>query len=220
MMAAPTGILFDFDYTLADSSDAVVECVRVAFEKMKLTAVPADVVRRTIGLCLPETFRVLSGQDGIDQVEEFRSHFRARSNEIMVDWTRFLPDVPETIGELARRGLRLGIVSTKYRFRIRETLGRDGLLDLFEVIVGGDDVSKYKPDPDGLLIAARQLSLNVEQLVYVGDSLTDAEAARRADMPFVGVTTGCTTRDEFEEYQPQTVLERLMDLPDHLACRR
>ena len=218
-MAVPTGILFDFDYTLADSSDAVVECVRVAFEKMKLPAVPADQVRRTIGLSLPETFRVLSGLDGTDQVEEFRSHFRARSNEIMVDWTRFLPDMPETIRELVRRGFRLGIVSTKYRFRIRETLGRDGLLDLFEVIVGGDDVSNYKPDPDGLLIAARQLSLNVGQLVYAGDSLTDAETAKRAGMPFVGVTTGCTTRDEFAEYQPQTVLERLMDLLDYLACR-
>lgn len=219
-MAVPTGILFDFDYTLADSSDAVVECVRVAFEKMKLPAVPADLVRRTIGLSLPETFRVLSGLDGTDQVEEFRSHFRARSNEIMVEWTRFLPDMPETIDELVRRGFRLGIVSTKYRFRIRETLGRDGLLDLFEVIVGGDDVSHYKPDPDGLLIAARQLSLDIEQLVYVGDSLADAEAAKRAGMPFVGVTTGWATRDEFAEYQPQTVLERLMDLPDYLSCRR
>ena len=219
-MAAPTGILFDFDYTLADSSDAVVECVRVAFEKLKLPAMPAEVVRRTIGLSLPETFRVLSGQDGTDQVEEFRSHFRARSNEIMVDWTLFLPDVPETISELALRGHRLGIVSTKYRFRIRETLERDGLLDLFEVIVGGDDVSKWKPDPDGLQIASRKLSLDVEQLVYVGDSLTDADAARRAGMPFVAVTTGYTTRDEFAEYQPQKVLERLKDLPDYLACLR
>ena len=219
-MAAPTGILFDFDYTLADSSDAVVECVRVAFEKLKLPAIPDDVVRRTIGLSLPETFRVLSGQDGTDQVEEFRSHFRARSNEIMVDWTLFLPDVPETISELGLRGYRLGIVSTKYRFRIRETLGRDGMLDLFEVIVGGDDVSNWKPDPDGLLIAARQLSLDVEQLVYVGDSLIDAEAARRAGMPFVGVTMGFATRDDFAEYKPRTVLERLKDLPDYLTCLR
>jgi len=218
-MATPVGILFDFDYTLADSSDAVVDCVRVAFEKMKLPAVDHEAVRRTIGLSLPETFRTLSGQSEEDQVLEFRAHFRERSNQIMVDWTRFLPGVPETITELAELGLKLGIVSTKYRFRIQETLGRDGLLDVFEIIVGGDDVENLKPDPSGLLLAARGLSQPVEDLVYVGDSVTDAEAAQRAAMPFVGVMTGWATHDDFAVYEPRTILNDLSALPDCLLSR-
>ena len=215
-MATPAGILFDFDYTLADSSDAVVDCVRVAFENMKLPAVDHEEVRRTIGLSLPETFRVLSGQREEEQVLEFRSHFRERSNQIMVDWTRFLPGVPETIAKLSELDLRLGIVSTKYRFRIQDTLRRDGLLDAFDIIVGGDNVEHLKPDPSGLLLAARDLSQPVDKLVYVGDSVTDADAAQRADMPFVGVMTGWATSDDFATYEPKAILDDLSSLPGRL----
>ena len=215
-MAAARGILFDFDYTLADSSRAIVECVRVAFENMRLPLLPADAIRRTIGLSLPETFRVLSGEDGEENVLEFRAHFRERSNEIMVDWTEFLPGTASVLEELSRRPLKLGIVSTKYRFRIEETLRRDGLLEFFETIVGGDDVADYKPDPSGLLMAARQLALDPDDLIYVGDSVTDAEAARRAGMPFAAVLTGPTARDEFVSYSPFMLMDELGELPRNL----
>ncbi len=217
-MAGPEGILFDFDYTLADSSRAVVECVNVAFDNMGLPRSEADAIRRTIGLSLPETFRVLCGRDGDARVEEFRSHFRERSNEIMVDWTEFLPGTAAVLEELAGRSLKLGIVSTKYRFRIEATLRRDGLLRLFETIVGGDDVPEFKPDPSGLMMAASQLGLGLDDLIYVGDSVTDAEAARRAGMRFVAVLTGPTRSAEFDSHSPVAVLKNLDEIP-HILDR-
>jgi phosphoglycolate phosphatase len=212
-MAGLQGILFDFDYTLADSSRAVIECVRVAFGNMALPQPSADAIRRTIGLSLPETFRVLSSQDGDARVDEFRSHFRSRSNEIMVDWTEFLPGTAGVVEELAQRPLKLGIVSTKYRFRIEATLLRDGLASYFETIVGGDDVMEYKPDPSGLVMAASRLGLRPDELLYVGDSVTDAEAARRAEMPFAAVLTGPTRGEEFDSYSPLARMKRLGELP-------
>jgi phosphoglycolate phosphatase len=215
-MVRPQGILFDFDYTLADSSRAVVECVNVAFDNMGIARPPAEAIRRTIGLSLPETFRVLSGADGDVQVEEFRSHFRKRSNEIMVDWTEFLPGIAAALETLAKRRLKLGIVSTKYRFRIEATLRRDGLRKFFETIVGGDDVPEYKPDPSGLIMAASQLDLALDELLYVGDSVTDAEAAQRAGMSFAAVLTGPTRGEEFDSHFPVAVLKRLDELPGNL----
>jgi phosphoglycolate phosphatase len=215
-MVGPRGILFDFDYTLADSSRAVVECVRVAFDSMRIPQPPADAIRRTIGLSLPETFRVLSGQDGDTRVEEFRSYFRARSNEIMVDWTEFLPGTARVLEELGRRPLKLGIVSTKYRFRIEATLCRDGLESFFETIVGGDDVAECKPNPSGLVMAAASLGLGVDELIYVGDSVTDAEAARRAQMPFAAALTGPTREEEFDSYSPLARMKTLEELPRNL----
>lgn len=217
-MAGPRGILFDFDYTLADSSRAVIECVRVAFDGMGIAQPPADDIRRTIGLSLPDTFRVLSGEDDRARVDEFRSHFRARSNEIMVDWTEFLPGTAGVLQELARRPLKLGIVSTKYRFRIEATLRRDGLESFFETIVGGDDVAEFKPDPSGLLMAAARLGLGPEELIYVGDSVTDAESARRAKMPFAAVLTGPTRCEEFDSYNPLALMKKLDELPGSLDC--
>jgi phosphoglycolate phosphatase len=131
----------------------------------------------------------------------------------MVDWTEFLPGTAGVLADLSQRPLKLGIVSTKYRSRIETTLRRDNLLEFFETIVGGEDVPDYKPDPSGLLMAAESLEIHLDELIYVGDSLTDAEAARRAGMRFVAVLSGPSTSSEFAAYTPLALMKALDELP-------
>ena len=69
----------------------------------------------------------------------------------MVDATRVYPGVPGVLQALQACQLRLGILSTKFRYRIEAVLQREGLRDAFELIVGGEDVTQLKPDPEGLL---------------------------------------------------------------------
>ena len=211
-------VLFDFDYTLADSSAAVVECMNVAFEAMGLAKAPEEAICRTIGLSLPEALVSLAGEAHRHRSQEFRSHFRRRSDQIMVDWTRLYPAVPHVLASLRDCGLRLGIVSTKNRHRIEAVLGRERLLERFDVIVGGEDVAEYKPDPEGLLLALDRLGSSPQQTAYVGDSTTDAETARRARVPFVAVLSGTTQRDEFAAYQPRHVLETVVEVPPLFHC--
>ncbi len=217
LRASTETVVFDFDYTLADSSRAVVECVTVAFNAMGLTVPAEDEIRRTIGLSLPETLGRLAAEPHRHRAEEFRAFFRARSDEVMVQWTVMLPGVPDAVRELKRRGYRLGIVSTKFRMRIEATLEREGLRDLFDTIVGGEDVREFKPHPEGLLMAAERLEAKPEEMVYVGDSVTDAETAKRAGVPFIALLTGMTPREELEVYEPRAVLADVGGLAEHLG---
>ena len=57
-------VLFDFDFTLGDSADAIVHCSRAAFADMGLEPAEPAAIRRTIGLTLQESFRVLTGEPG------------------------------------------------------------------------------------------------------------------------------------------------------------
>ena len=95
-----------------------------------------------------------------------------------------------------------------------------GLLvrEAFDVIVGGEDVSRHKPDPEGLLAAIGRLGGSPSNTLYVGDSVTDAEAARRAGVPFVAVLNGVTPREAFEDYPVEGVLENLRELVEHLEA--
>jgi len=113
---------------------------------------------------------------------------------------------------LRRRGLALGVVSTKYRRRIETILQRDGLDGLFDVIIGGEDVATLKPDPEGLLLAAERLRTPVSETLFVGDSIVDAEAARRAGMPFAAVLSGVTPREEFSSRDVEWILDSIADL--------
>jgi phosphoglycolate phosphatase len=207
-------ILFDFDYTLADSSQGVIDCIGFALRELGLPPVSDDATCRTIGLSLHDTLVALTGPQPETVRVAFARLFVEQAERVMADKTVLFPGVRGTVARLGERGLMLGIVSTKYRRRIETILGRERLLDPVAVIVGGEDVSRHKPDPESLQLALARLGVRSEEALYVGDSVTDAEAARRAEMPFVAVLSGTTPREAFEGYDVRAVIEHLGDLAD------
>jgi phosphoglycolate phosphatase len=121
------------------------------------------------------------------------------------------------LAKLRAAELRTAVVSTKFRYRIEGTLARDALLHEFDVIVGGEDVTNHKPDPEGLLLAIAELALPKPLVVYVGDHPVDAEAAQRADIRFIAVLSGPSAREEFAAHPVEHMLGSLRQLPDALA---
>jgi phosphoglycolate phosphatase len=126
------------------------------------------------------------------------------------------PSVSATIRRLKERQIALGIVSTKYRYRIESVLKREDLLACFDAIIGGEDVSRHKPDPEGLCLALDRLVSSRGDTLYVGDSIVDAETARRAGVRFVAVLSGVTSREAYREYDTWRVLEHIGELPEVL----
>jgi len=212
-------VIFDFDYTLADSSDGVIDCVNYALSHLGLPVAADDAIRRTIGLSLPHTLVALAGERHAGLGEEFMRLFIKRADVILHDSIVMYDFVASTVDALRSSGIRLGIVSSKYRRRIESVLLRDGLDGRFQVIIGGEDVEDLKPDPTGLLRAVSALDTPKERCLYVGDSVTDAETARRAGVPFVAVLSGVTEREAFAEYAPLAVLESAGELSGMLGIR-
>jgi phosphoglycolate phosphatase len=205
--------LFDFDYTLADSSEGCVECVNFAFQEMGLATHSGEIVCRTIGLSLKETFVTLAGDHDASRRDEFTRLFVQRADQVMVDLTMMYESTHTIIPALRESGLRLGIVSTKYRRRIEQVLERENLREFFDVVIGGEDVEEHKPHPAGLLEALRRLECSPQSVVYVGDSLVDAEVAKRAAVQFVAVLSGVTPADHFDGYERIGTLKDLSELP-------
>jgi phosphoglycolate phosphatase len=212
-------IIFDFDYTLADSSRGAIACINFALGELGLPAVSAEAAKRTIGLSLPDTFLELVGPQHAAQPNEFARLFVKRADSIMSDLTVLFESVPEMIGKLKAQGFSLGIVSTKFRYRIESVLEREGLLNAFATIVGGEDVAKHKPDPTGLLTAIKRLGSVPASTLYVGDSVTDAQTAERAGVPFVAVLSGVTLREAFEDYATCEIVGSLSDLLEWEGCQ-
>jgi phosphoglycolate phosphatase len=201
-------VVFDFDYTLADSSQGVIACIRYALEELGLPPVSDRAACETIGLSLPDTYHRLTGERARD--DDFARLFVERAEEVMTAGTVLFETVPACLHALRARGITLGIVSTKYRRRIETVLRRDGMLAPFAVIVGGEDVARHKPDPESLLKAID--TLGAVRALYVGDSVTDALTAQRAGVPFVAVLSGTTPARAFDGYRPLRVLADLSKL--------
>jgi phosphoglycolate phosphatase len=210
-------IVFDFDYTLADSSQGVIECVNFALAGMGFPPASTEQICRTIGLHLSTTYQVLTGESHPERKEAFIRLFAQRADQVMADRTVLFTAVVPTLIRLREKGIKLGIVSTKFHHRIASILAREGIETFFEIIVGGEDVQVHKPDPTGLHLAVEYLGCLPSEVVYVGDSVTDAETAKRGGMAFIAVLSGVTTSDEFQGYAPSAIIGSLSELPVALA---
>ena len=216
-------ILFDFDYTLADSSTGVIASTNFALEALGLPAAAPDVIRQTIGLTLADAFAHIVGTSV--PAEQFAAASKAfdrlfiqQADAVMADHTVLLPRVAEAVHALQRRGLALGIVSSKFRYRVEHVLEREELRSEFDVIVGREDVIISKPDPEGLLTAMSTLGSVPADTCYVGDSVTDAKTAQRVKTPFIAVLSGVTAQTAFADYACRAVLASVAELPDAIAC--
>lgn len=212
-------LIFDFDLTLADSREAAFDCINFALAELGHAPVSFEETARTIGLSLPETYLSLVGREFAPWSNDFPRYFKIRANEVMTTKTRLFADTVATVQTLKARGYALGIVSTKFRYRIAEILERDNLLSPFNVIIGGEDVTHHKPHPESLLLAMEKLNVTPATTLYLGDSLTDAQTAHRAAVPFAAVLSGVTRREEFDDYAPAMILNTIGDLLNYTGKR-
>lgn len=192
-------IIFDFDYTLGDSTNGIALSINYALEQLRCPAKSIDEIRKTIGLSLKETYFKLTTSNNMQEAEQFARLFKEKADRVMVDNTRLYEGVKEVLGSLKEKGFKLAIVTTKYHYRIEQILSKFGASDLIDLIVGAEDVKVEKPSPEGLLWAIEQLQVNAEEVLYVGDSIVDAMTAQNANVKFAATLTGTTTRDEFRK---------------------
>ena len=214
--------LFDFDYTLADSSRGITLCFRHVLERNGYAGVTDEAIRRTIGKTLEESFSILTGVTDPDRLAAFKAEYRREADVYMTPNTRLFPETLRVLRTLKERGAKIGIISTKYRFRIHDTMDQHLPADFLDIVVGGEDVSRAKPDPEGLLYAIRQLGVKKKRVLYIGDSTVDAETAQAAGVDFAGVTHGVTTADELAAYPHRRIMDSLTELlaPPRISVRQ
>ena len=127
----------------------------------------------------------------------------------MVASTQIYESVKQVLGNLREKGCKIGIVTTKYHYRIDAILEKFDMTDMVDLIVGGDEVKTPKPDPEGLLYAIDHLGLDKRDILYVGDSVVDAKTAQSAEVDFAGVLTGTTSAKDFASYDSVCIAKDL-----------
>lgn len=99
-----TVYLFDFDYTLADSSRGIVTCFRSVLKRHGYTGVTDDTIKRTIGKTLEESFSILTGITDASQLEAFRQEYSKEADVYMNANTILFPDTLPTLTYLKNKG--------------------------------------------------------------------------------------------------------------------
>ena len=133
-------ILFDFDYTLGDSTKGIISSVNFALNKLGYQKRDEATIRKTIGLSLRDTFFELEPEGKESEAEQFSRFFKEKADEVMVPNTELYPGVREILQAIKKDGYQIGIVTTKFHYRIEQIFSRQGILELIDQIVGAEDV--------------------------------------------------------------------------------
>ena len=219
------GVLFDFDYTLGDSTGAIAEGYRRGFAAMGWPPPAVEQVRATVGMRLEDGYTFLTGDGDPGRQAEFHRLFAAcvgvnaqgEDRKLMIEGTRLLPGAVELLTALKEAGVPAAIVSTKPGETIRDIFRHQGRLDLLALVIGGDEVARSKPDPEGVRLALDRLGLSADRVLFCGDTVIDAATAQAGGCDFCAVLNGTTPREAFEDYPHVHTADDLNDLQNWLG---
>lgn len=207
-------LLFDFDGTLMDTEAAIHASFVYVFETMKPDYHLSDEeLLSFVGPTLKESF---SKHFNEEDTEKCIAMYREHNREMQHLLTHPLPDMEEVVLGLKEKGYTLGIVSSKQADRIRYSLKDTRVKDVFDIIVGSDDVDKHKPDPEGIIKAVQLLGYKRDQIVYIGDTRTDVKAGKNAGAFTIAYLSNPKRKEELEDEKPNRIVMGLKEIEDIL----
>lgn len=193
-------VLYDFDGTLADSTELIMRSYRHTMTA-HLGECPPD-ERWLEGFGTPLRTQIerfaRSPAEVTAMLDTYRD-FQALHHD---DLLRPFPGVVEVVRALAERGVALAIVTSKHRESTLRGMGLCGILDHFAEIVTPEDVTHPKPHPEPVLHAMERLGVEPAETLFVGDSPHDMAAGRAAGALTAAALWGPFPRAALEAERP------------------
>lgn len=209
-------IIFDLDGTLVDSAPDLIRATNYTLEAHGVPTVDGDIIRPMVGfgarVMLITALRSLDRPTDEAELARMLDVFFLYYFDHLSDETRAFPGAPEAAHTLRNAGARLGVCTNKRETNARKLLTELGLADLFGVIAGGDTFAVKKPHPAHVLGTIDLLQGDATRAVMVGDTTTDADAARAAHVPFIAVSFGYVD-GSVTDLAADAVIDNFSELP-------
>jgi phosphoglycolate phosphatase len=207
--------IIDLDGTMLDT----VPDFHVAINRMRaelgLAPIAAERIKLMVGKGSENLIRSVLALDydaaGVAQhfsaaMDAYQRHYLA----INGDHSALYPEVAAGLDALKAAGLRLACVTNKPIAFAKPLLAQKGLAGYFEVVYGGDSLAQKKPHPMPLLQVCADFALQPAQVVAIGDSSNDAQAARAAGCPVLTVPYGYNHGESIHDTDSDGIVDTLL----------
>lgn len=203
-------VLFDFDMTLIDSSDALLNNINKMASHFGRPGCSRERLLQVIGLNSDDFWRAIFGDFDDACAAYYRDECLPHEHELM----RAFDGAFDCVRALRSRSVRVGCASN--RNNPGRVLRMTGLEPLMDCVVGALDVPRPKPAPDVILSGMRHLDALPGETLYIGDTPIDVAAAQNAGVRCVAVLT--SNREEtLKEAGAWRLCTGLRDLPALLS---
>lgn len=203
-------LLFDFDGTLLDTNELIIQTFSSILGEHFPGRFDREDVLHFIGPSLKQTFDSIDP----DRTAELMAQYHALNKQMHDELVTEYDGVAETLRLLKAQGLKLAIVSTKRGANIRRGLKLMGIENVFDEIISLDEVQNPKPDPEPILLALEKLEASKEEALMIGDNSHDIEGGKNAGVRTAGVAWSIKGEAFLASCEPDYMLQHISDLLD------
>ncbi len=210
-------LIFDFDGTLIDASEAVCHAFSRALEQQGRPPLESSAIRRLIGLPLRDMFMVTWPDVAPDELDRSVELYRAAFDPVACELSNPIPGL-EAMLDHFYPAMRFGIATSRMSDGAQHILGNLNLLDRFEVIIGLQDVTQAKPHPEPVLKAIAALETDPRHAIMVGDNPVDMQSGSQAGTHTIGIVSEhYSAADLLDAGAIATIsrLDELIEMVDH-----
>ena len=205
--------IFDLDGTLLSTLADLAASTNYALRTHHMPERSLDEVRRFVGNGVKKLME-RAIPDGLNNplFEETFATFRQHYMQHNLDTTQPYPGIMQLLEQLKAEGKNIAVVSNKFYAATREHC-RHFFGDLVPVAIGEREDIRKKPAPDTVIEALRELGVDKEGAVYIGDSDVDIMTAKNSGMPCVSVLWGFRDKEFLLEHGATTLISQPEDMP-------
>ena len=187
-------VLLDLDGTLLETVGDIATAANMMRASFGFAPLDPAVIKTYVGKgianLVAKTLKDAVGEVGPTALNVAVANFERQYEKCFGDTSIPFPGVVDGLEALRDRGFRLGCVTNKAEKFTLPLLEKTGLSGYFEIILSGDSLPEKKPHPLPLQHAAKFFECSTAELLLIGDSVNDAEAARAAGCPVFIVPYG------------------------------
>jgi HAD superfamily hydrolase (TIGR01509 family) len=204
-------VLFDIDGTLVDTNYLHALAWRRVFLGRGEPEITTACIHRLVGMGSDQLVETLCGRPRPELKEDRAREFDALKGEI-----RALPRAAALLRAVHDRGVRVVLATSAEKSDLDALLAALDADDAIDAVTSAGEVEQAKPEPDIFVTALEEAGTAPEATVVVGDTVWDVEAAARAGLRCVAVTSGGICRAELEAAGALVVYDDVAALLDEL----
>lgn len=208
--------IIDLDGTMVDTAPDFQVAINRMREEIHLAPLTLETITDFVGKGSENLMRRVLGVDFEASEVERRfelalQRYQHHYLQVNGNHSELYAGVHEGLLAMKKGGVRLACVTNKPIAFARPLLEKKGLIDSFEVIYGGDSLAHKKPHPLPMLTVCNDFDLQPDQVVAIGDSSNDSEAARAAGCRVLTVPYGYNHGQPVQTIDTDGIVESLLD---------
>ena len=204
-------VLFDFDGTVMDTTEVIVNSWQHTFRTLEGEERPLSDIYPTFGEPLEITMEKFFPDTPVDEsVNIYRSYHIDNFGDLI----KVFPGMEELMSKLQKDGYTLALVTSRLKRTTDQGLEAYDLGKYFEYVLTCDDTNKHKPDPAPINITLDKLNKKPENAIMIGDTMFDILCARNAGVKSVLVDWAVAVDEEQRKGKdaPDFIIKEPMDI--------